>query len=261
MAAAADDDEGAFAHAREFLGRVPGLADGGGNRPRPAVTLTFAQSLDGKISRADRRLLLSGPESEAMTHRLRAMHDAILVGVGTIAFDDPRLTARLVPRAEAAAVAHPQPVVLDPRLRTPLGARLLSGPRADPRLRAPWIVAGPDHDRARRAVLERLGASVIVVDECDGAGRPLLPAVVAALGRRGVARLMVEGGARVIQAFLEARLVDLLLVTIAPVLAGSAAVPAVAAADCSALAIAPLLYERFGRDVVMAATLDRRPAS
>ncbi|KAJ2681449.1 2,5-diamino-6-(ribosylamino)-4(3H)-pyrimidinone 5'-phosphate reductase, partial [Coemansia spiralis] len=105
-------DTDAFAHAREFLDRVPALATAAAVPPaaRPSVTLTFAQSLDGKISRTDRRLLLSGRDSAAMTHRLRTLHDAILVGAGTVAFDDPQLTARLLPPAEAAAAPHPQPV-------------------------------------------------------------------------------------------------------------------------------------------------------
>ncbi|KAJ2710677.1 2,5-diamino-6-(ribosylamino)-4(3H)-pyrimidinone 5'-phosphate reductase, partial [Coemansia spiralis] len=156
----------------------------------------------------------------------------------------------------AAAAPHPQPVVLDPHLRTSPAARLLIGPRTDPRLRAPWLVASPDHDRSRRAELESCGATIIVIDDCDAAGRPRLGAVLAALHRRGVSRLMVEGGARIIQAFLDAHLVDLLLVTIAPVFVGSAGVPAIAAADPESPAVVPALYEQFGRDVVMAATLE-----
>ncbi|KAJ2760079.1 2,5-diamino-6-(ribosylamino)-4(3H)-pyrimidinone 5'-phosphate reductase, partial [Coemansia nantahalensis] len=205
-ASAAAADACVFDHARDFLSRVPGLGPAALPAARPRVTLTFAQSLDGKISRTDRRLLLSGRESAAMTHRLRTMHDAILVGVGTVAFDDPQLTARLLPPAEAAAAPHPQPVVLDPHLRTPPTARLLAGLRADPRLRTPWLVAGPSHDRARRAELERCGATIIVVGDCDDAGRPHLEAVLEALRSRGVSRLMVEGGARIIQAFLDTRL-------------------------------------------------------
>ncbi len=77
---------------------------------RPLVTLAYAQSLDGCIAiRKDQQLLLSGPESHLFTHQLRAAHDAILVGIGTILADDPKLTARLVNGP------HPQPVVLASR--------------------------------------------------------------------------------------------------------------------------------------------------
>ncbi len=78
---------------------------------RPAITLSYAQSLDGSLTtRRGRPLALSGPESYQLTHHLRADHDAILVGIDTVLADDPRLTVRGV-RGEA-----PQPVVLDSRL-------------------------------------------------------------------------------------------------------------------------------------------------
>jgi riboflavin biosynthesis pyrimidine reductase len=64
---------------------------------RPAVTLTYAQTLDGCIATAERRTLaISSPSSQVLTHRLRARHDALLVGVGTVLADNPRLTVRLV---------------------------------------------------------------------------------------------------------------------------------------------------------------------
>ncbi|KAJ2798910.1 2,5-diamino-6-(ribosylamino)-4(3H)-pyrimidinone 5'-phosphate reductase [Coemansia guatemalensis] len=256
------DNDAVYAHARDFLSRVPLLSSDpedclrqGAGSSRPAVTLTFAQSLDGKISRVDRRLLLSGEESSAMTHRLRAIHDGILVGIGTVLFDDPQLSVRLLPVSELSDVRHPQPIVLDSKLRTPLTARLLTGPQSNPRLHPPWIVTGPGYDRQRRVELERAGARVVVVDDCDESGHPRLTAITAALRRLGIRRLMVEGGARVIQSFLESQLVDVLIVTIAPVLVGSSGVPAVAASAMDSLAITPLSYEPFGRDIVMAATI------
>src|SRR3989304_8693232 len=75
---------------------------------RPLVTLSYAQSLDGCIAaRAGERLALSGPESMRLTHRLRAAQDAILVGIGTVPADNPRLTVHLVQGQD------PQPIVLD----------------------------------------------------------------------------------------------------------------------------------------------------
>ena len=86
---------------------------------RPVVTLSYAQSLDGCLTtQRGVRLTLSGPESRRMTHSLRAAHDAILVGIGTLLADDPSLTARLV------GGPHPRPVVLDRLLRTAPGLRL-----------------------------------------------------------------------------------------------------------------------------------------
>ncbi|KAJ2707238.1 2,5-diamino-6-(ribosylamino)-4(3H)-pyrimidinone 5'-phosphate reductase [Coemansia sp. IMI 203386] len=215
------------------------------------VTLTFAQSLDGKISLPGQQLLLSGSQAMSMTHHLRATHDGILVGVGTVLTDDPRLNARLVLPVDSPG--HPRPVILDPRLRFPLSARLLQNPQHN----MPWIVAGPDHDRCRRAELEALGVCVVIVDHCDSEGRPLVSAVLQALAQKGIRRLMVEGGAQIIQAFLESQLVDSLIITIAPTLVGSRGVPAVPAPNgIQTLKITPRVYEQFGADVVLAADTD-----
>ncbi|KAJ2612162.1 2,5-diamino-6-(ribosylamino)-4(3H)-pyrimidinone 5'-phosphate reductase [Coemansia sp. RSA 1365] len=255
------DIDAQYAHARDFLSRIPLISSNSKYNldqetgDRPAITLTYAQSLDGKISRADQRLLLSGDESAAMTHRLRTMHDGILIGVGTALFDDPQLSVRLVPAGELLDVRHPQPIVLDSKLRIPPTARLLTGPQNNPRLHPPWIITGTDHNPQRREELERAGARVIVIEDCDKTGRPRLTAVAAALWSLGIQRLMVEGGARVIQSFLESQLVDVLIVTIAPVLVGSSGVSAVGAPTVDALTITPLSYEPFGRDIVMAATI------
>jgi len=87
---------------------------------RPLITLSYAQSLDGSIS-ANRGspTAISGPQAMRLTHELRAAHDAILVGIGTILADNPHLTVRLV------AGKNPQPVVLDSNLRFPPGANLI----------------------------------------------------------------------------------------------------------------------------------------
>ncbi|KAJ2857189.1 2,5-diamino-6-(ribosylamino)-4(3H)-pyrimidinone 5'-phosphate reductase [Coemansia erecta] len=215
------------------------------------VTLTFAQSLDGKIALPNQRLHLSGPQSMQMTHWMRASHDGILVGIGTVLTDDPRLNARLVLPIDQPG--HPRPIVLDPRLRFPTDARLLQNNRDN----MPWIVTGPQHDRYRRAELEALGAHVVVVDLCDDMGRPRVSDVLKELAQRGIRHLMVEGGAQIIQAFLESQLVDSLVVTIAPALVGSRGVPAVPASDgIQALKIVPRAYEQFGVDVVLAADTD-----
>ena len=117
---------------------------------RPLVTLSYAQSLDGCIAaRAGERLALSGPESMQLTHQFRAAHNAILVGIGTVLADNPRLTVRLVQGQD------PQPVVLDSHLRIPLEASLLHNSRR------PWIACLEDarpHKiiRARISRRERL---------------------------------------------------------------------------------------------------------
>ena len=174
----------------------------------PFVTLSYAQSLDGSIAaRRGAPLALSGEKSLLLTHQLRAAHDAILVGIGTVLADNPSLTVRLV------AGRNPQPVILDSRLRFPREASMLKG---DPQ---PWIatLAGCEHERAK--ILERAGARLLELP-ADGHGRVALPALLARLGTLGVRRLMVEGGASVITSFLSQRLVDLVVLTIAPVFVG-----------------------------------------
>jgi 3,4-dihydroxy 2-butanone 4-phosphate synthase/GTP cyclohydrolase II len=176
---------------------------------RPLVSLCFAQSLDGSLAlERGRPIPLSGPESKAITHRLRSLHDAILVGSGTLLADDPRLTARL------AGGPHPQPVILDSNLRTPPEAAVLAG-----HPRPAWIATVPPVDADRRQALERQGAEILEMPP-DDAGRVSLPGLLDCLGGRGVRSLMVEGGAQVLTAFLAQDLADLVSITIAPVFLG-----------------------------------------
>src|SRR5512135_1934375 len=108
------------------------------NRDRPRVTLTYAQSLDGSIAaRSGMPLALSGTESMHYTHQLRAAHDAILVGIGTVLSDDPRLNVRLT------GGLSPRPIVLDSSLRCPSTARCLEAGRRP-------IVATTDRAAASR---------------------------------------------------------------------------------------------------------------
>lgn len=180
----------------------------------PRITLAYAQSLDGSLAaRRGEPLALSGPEAMRMTHQLRAEHDAILVGIGTVLADDPQLTVRLVPGES------PQPVILDSQLRFPLSARLMGN------LKKPWIVTTPsqsdtDAGRADRAkMLESAGVKVLVVSP-DPDGRVSLPEMLAEFSALGLRTLMVEGGAQVISAFLQAEVADEIIITLAPVFVG-----------------------------------------
>lgn len=124
---------------------------------RPFVTLSHAQSLDGSIAaRSGRPLALSGPESMTLTHSQRACHDAILVGIGTVLADNPRLTVRLV------AGRDPQTVIMDSRLRFPPYAELLRHGRS------PWIATAQEADSQRLEALETAGARVFRLPSADG---------------------------------------------------------------------------------------------
>lgn len=207
---------------------------------RPFVTLSYAQTLDGSIALPGRGLALSGPESLQMTHALRAAHDGILVGIGTVLVDDPRLTVRLAPGR------NPQPIVLDSHLRIPPTANLLKHP--DRRL---WVAAA-DPDPERQSALEALGAWVCALP-MDSDGRVVLAALLERLGERGIKTLMVEGGARVINSFLGARLVDRLVLTLSPRMIEG--VRAVTAPGEAGLELKNVRYRQLGSDLIVEADL------
>jgi riboflavin-specific deaminase-like protein len=183
---------------------------GGDDLPkgRPRVLLSYAQSLDGSLAlHRGERLALSSAASLQLTHQLRAAHQGILVGIGTVLVDDPSLTVRL------ADGSHPQPIVLDSQLRFPDGSKLLSGPCP------PWIAVTSRADERQAARLENQGARLIVCPETGG-GRVHLPWLMQRLRKKGVKSLMVEGGPAVISSFLVEKMADALVLTLAPVLAG-----------------------------------------
>jgi len=174
------------------------------NCARPLVTLSYAQSLDGCITLLPGQpLALSGEESQVITHRLRAAHQAILVGIGTILADDPLLNVRLTKGH------NPQPVVLDSQLRFPERARLLTNSQP------PWIAITRHASSKRRAAIEAAGARLLEIPE-DGHNRVQLPALLERLASLEINSLMVEGGAQVITSFLTEKLVDRIVLTIAP---------------------------------------------
>jgi 3,4-dihydroxy 2-butanone 4-phosphate synthase/GTP cyclohydrolase II len=189
--------------------------------PRPAVTLAFAQSLDGCISVSQgTATAISNDQSMLMTHQLRAMHNAILVGINTVLVDDPRLTVR------HTCGENPIPVVLDSRLRTPPTARLLH------QSRPPAIIATlPDASREREQELVKAGARVIRIPEAPGGGLQLSELFLW-LRQQQVNSLMIEGGAKVISSVLADCLVDQLVLTIAPKFFGRNGVRAVETLNC-----------------------------
>ncbi len=193
-----------------WFDRLPDLAQEFLDRhQRPLVTVSYAQSIDGSIaSRNSKPLQLSGHQSMVLTHRIRAACDAIVIGINTLVNDNPRLTVRLVEGT------NPQPIVLDSNLRIPLQARLLE--RTDHKC---WLACSHTDDRRRMNALTEKGAEIIACRR-DRLGRVDLPDLLAQLGRKGVRSIMVEGGSQVITSFIESRLVDQMIITIAPHLVG-----------------------------------------
>jgi len=167
---------------------------------RPMVALKTATSLDGRIATAaGESQWITNDRSRARGHLLRATYDAIMVGVETALADDPSLNVRLPGLEDRSPVR----VVVDSRLRLPTASRLVAGARAQPS----WVVTAKGADADRRQALTTAGVDVIEVD-AGGDGRPDPSAVMAALGRRGVTRLLVEGGANLSASLMAAGLID-----------------------------------------------------
>lgn len=186
---------------------------------RPLVTLKVATSLDGRIAIHDgESKWITGETARAWAHRLRACHDAVMVGIGTALADDPKLTCRL------PGLAHRSPVrvVVDSRLRLPLSSQVVAGAREPPT----WLITRSDGDERRRRAYAKRGVEVITIDADDHL--PMLQ-VVQELGRRGVTRLLVEGGSHIAAALLRQGLVDRLAWFRAPRLIGGDGVAAAAA--------------------------------
>jgi diaminohydroxyphosphoribosylaminopyrimidine deaminase / 5-amino-6-(5-phosphoribosylamino)uracil reductase len=179
---------------------------------RPLVTLKLATSLDGRIAtRTGASQWLTGEPARARGHRLRATHDAIMIGSGTTLADDPALTCRLPGLEDRSPVR----VVLDRRLRLPPTSRLAATARAVPT----WLITKPPAEPVRAQALREQGVELIEVTVSDDGGLEL-QAVLAALAARGITRLLVEGGARLATALLRARLVDRLAWFQAPLIVG-----------------------------------------
>ncbi|MBF6173570.1 RibD family protein [Nocardia blacklockiae] len=185
---------------------------------RPYVLLSVAVSVDGYLDDASpERLLLSGPEDFDRVDALRAEYDAILVGAETLRRDDPRLLVRDAGRrARRVAAGRPE---------HPLKIVVTAGGELDPGLRFfhtgdARLVYTTDRGSARAAApLAGLAEVVSLGATIDFA------ALLDDLGRRGVTRLMVEGGGRVHTAFLAADLADELLLAVAPLLVGDSGAP------------------------------------
>jgi diaminohydroxyphosphoribosylaminopyrimidine deaminase/5-amino-6-(5-phosphoribosylamino)uracil reductase len=196
----------------------------------PVVTLKLATTLDGRIATsAGESKWITGPAARREAHAIRARHDAILIGSGTLLSDDPDLTSRLPGAAKAPALR----VVADARLRAPPAARIFATARQHPTV----LATVPGHPPAALAPFQEAGAEIITVARGPGglAFRPLL----AALAQRGVTRVMAEGGAGIAAALLRDGLVDRLAWFHAPGVMGGDGMPAAYPLPVEALAAMP----------------------
>jgi diaminohydroxyphosphoribosylaminopyrimidine deaminase/5-amino-6-(5-phosphoribosylamino)uracil reductase len=194
----------------------------------PLVTLKLASTLDGRIAtRTGESRWITGPDARRAVHALRARHDAVLVGSGTVLADDPDLTCRLPGAAPLPTVR----VVADSRLRTPPRAKLFDNP-------APaWVATRAGHPEAALDALRARGAEIIELPPLDAGLDPA--ALLRALAVRGITRVFAEGGAGLAAALLRAGLVDRLAWFHAPAVMGADGRPAAEALPLDLLSEMP----------------------
>ena len=212
---------------------------------RPMVTLKLAHTLDGRVAASSgESKWITGPSARALVHALRAKHDAVLVGRGTAVLDDPDLTPRRT-RCENVPVR----IVLDSKLSTPpdgtLGRTAASGPV--------WICHAADAPDSKRAAWQGTGAETV---HCKGArnGGLDLADTLDRLARRGITRVLCEGGPELAASFVNADLVDRFVGFAAGMALGSDAMSMLGPLECSSIGdtkrMELIKLQRVGSDTV-----------
>ena len=194
------------------------------DRDRPFVTLSFAQSLDGKIgvylddsyNQTSSNFPISGDESMLLTHALRSIHDAILVGGKTLSIDNPRLSNRLWGSADDPT-HQPRPVILDTHLRH---IQSLGDSR-----RAQNLIICCCQEAEKQYTGDRTGLTLLPVPLDERARIDLAVMLIKLRKEFGIQSLMVEGGSTVLSAFGARSIVDCLCVTVSPKLLGGMGIP------------------------------------
>ncbi len=213
----------------------------------PWVVMKAGVSLDGRITYEKGKCgRITGPESLAMTHKLRDLLDAIMVGVDTVLIDDPLLTTRLSRRKGK----DPIRVIIDTNLRIPLTSRVLH-------LKShakTWIFCDEDADVGKRKDLTATGAVVVPVGKNAEKGLNL-KSVLQVLGQEGITSVLVEGGARLHGSMLKDRLADHAQLFLAPIFAGDRGISVVEGVHVAnrgeAVYLKSVRYKRLGDDMMI----------
>lgn len=208
----------------------PYLPNHSERREFPHVTLSYASSMDSKISlQPGMQTVLSGPEAKLMTHYLRSRHDAILVGVGTVLADNPGLNCRLEGAGGFGGLGRmwqPRPVIIDPMGRWPVHpeCRMLRT-AVEGKGKAPWVVLSPGAqiNPQTLVMLKGYGGDFLRIVEYNQHWRLRWEAVFRALASEGIKSVMIEGGGTVLSELLNPEytsFIDSIIVTVAPTYLG-----------------------------------------
>jgi diaminohydroxyphosphoribosylaminopyrimidine deaminase/5-amino-6-(5-phosphoribosylamino)uracil reductase len=214
---------------------------------RPFVTVKCAVTLDGRIAtRTGDAKWVSGVESRKMVHLIRHASDAIMVGRGTVIADDPHLTTRL----ENGSGVDPLRVVLDTKLSIPEDARILRQDSDSDTV----VVTGDTVSEKKIHRLEKAGARIITMPLKNG--RIDLNALMAYLGQRGIASLLIEGGASVTASAFKEEIVDKAIFFFAPkILGGDDGVPVCRGSSATrmqdSIPVKDILVQKVGEDVMI----------
>lgn len=207
----------------------------------PLVTLKVASTLDGQVAAADRTSKwISSADAREDAHRLRAEHDAMLVGVGTVIDDDPRLDVRL----EGYRGRQPRPIVICGRRSVPAGAAILT--------RDPLLVTNGDSQPTYLADHEQISL--------PGSAGVDLVATVKHLGAEGIVSLLIEGGPTIAGASVRAGIVDRLVLYFGAMLGGGTGLPSIAGTFATLEDHQPVTIDRIatiGSDIRVDATVER----
>ena len=187
---------------RANLGHITRVTQG-----RPMVTLKLAQTANGFAGVPTQRLLITDEAANGRVQMMRAMHDAVMVGIGTVLADDPQLTVRLAGLEQR----RPLRVVLDSKLRLPLASKLVATAHEHPVL----VFCGEDAGVEQQAALETAGVMVERVMR-SAEGHLDLKAALTVLGKRGVTRVLSEGGPQLGAALVARGLVEEVVIFTSP---------------------------------------------
>ncbi len=210
---------------------------------RPYVILNAAMSLDGKIATSQGDSRLSSPEDLKRVHRLRASVDGVMVGIGTLLADDPKLTVKLVPGC------NPKRIIVDSKARTPLKARVVKTASHT----ATIIAVTSRAPRRKVKALENAGATILT---CGNSSQVSLPILLGRLRAIRIERILLEGGGSLNWSMLSQGLVDEVSVAISPQILGGADAVTLAegsgvATTKSAIRLRPVSVKTYGSDTVL----------